>query len=125
MKKKILIIIFFTITIFFIMIFLFIVGLLFNKIESYTYLKINNENKKHVVDLLKEQEDYMFGISGNIKLESCYSKLNKIEVIFNFPDSESYTLYCNNEKFNFNLDNSNYELSSYLSRNGNKGYRLK
>lgn len=125
MKKKVLIIISFTVAFFFIMKFLFIIGILFNKIESYTYLKINNENKKYVVDLLKEQENDMFRISGDIKLELCYSKLNKIEVIYNFPDSESYTLYCNDERFYFTIDNSSYELPNYLGKNGKKGYRLK
>lgn len=119
MKKIGLVMIFMLVLFFIISIVVFV-----NKID-YVYLNINSENKQIVVNLLEEQTDYMFSISENVNLDLCYKYLTRIEIVYNFPDGEDYTLYCNNDKVEFSLDNSNYNLSNYIGKNGRKGFRLK
>lgn len=119
MKKKIMkILLGFFIT--FCVLVIFICGILalFGKIQDYKYLKITEKNKDVVINLLKEQEKNMFNINSSIELNECYDNLNKIEVIYRFPDGEDYTLYCKKNKFYFSLDNSNYDLPRYLGENG-------
>ena len=106
-----------------ILIFVFKILVLFGKIQEYTYLDINNNNKEKIIGLLQEQEDDMFSEEGDISLNDCYKKLNRIEVIFHFPDGESYTLYCGENKISFSLDSVNYNLPSYMGKNGKTGYR--
>lgn len=123
--KKILTIILLIITIFCLMIFVVGMGVLFGKLEEYTYLKINKKNKDIVVNLIKEQEKNMFLIDGTIELEDCYKNIRKVEVIYRFPDGEDYTLYCGKDKFEFSLDNSNYDLPNFIGKNGKFWYKIK
>jgi len=126
MKKKKIILIIICITLIFCFIkFIITLGILFGKIEDYKYLKINDKNKNYVIKLLKEQEKNIFSLDEFVDLDICYQSLNKIEVIYMFPDGENYRLYCNNDIIAFTLDNSDYALSSYVGKNGRSLIRLK
>jgi len=103
----------------------FVVLLFCGRIQDYTYLSINNDNKEHIIDLLQEQEENMFSLDENTDLNSCYKNLKRIEVIYKFPDGEDYIIYCQENKISFSLDNSNYNLPKYISKNGKKGFRFK
>ncbi len=94
-------------------------------IQDYVYLKINNDNKEHIISLLQEQEENMFNLEGKIDLNTCYKKLKRIEVVYLFPDGEDYVLYCQKDKINFSLDNPNYNLPKYVGENGKTGFRFK
>ena len=122
--KKIFYIILITIPFLFILFIVFIILLLCGKIQDYTYINVNNDNKEKIISLLQEQEDNMF-IKDKDKIKNeCYKKLNRIEVVFRFPDGEDYTLYCGKNKISFSLDNSNYNLPKYISENGHIGLRF-
>lgn len=103
----------------------FIVLLFCGKIEEYTYLKINNKNEEQVTTLLQEQEKYMINLEIIKELNECYKNMRKIEVVYKFPDGEDYVIYCQEDKVNFSLDNSNYNLPKYFSENGHIGFRFK
>lgn len=103
----------------------FIVLLFCGKIEEYTYLKINNKNEEQVITLLQEQEKNMINLEIVKELNECYKNMKKIEVVYKFPDGEGYVIYCQDDKVNFSLDNSNYNLPKYISENGHIGFRFK
>ena len=98
--------------------------LFLGKIQDYKYLKINNINKENIVNLLKEQEEDMFILENNISLNTCYKNLERIEVVYRFPDGEDYIIYCQDNKISFSLDNGNYNLPKYISENGHTGFRF-
>ncbi len=94
-------------------------------IQDYVYLKINNDNKEHIISLLQEQEENMFNLEEKIDLNTCYKNLKRIEVVYLFPDGEDYVLYCQKDKISFSLDNPNYNLPKYVGENGKTGFRFK
>ena len=98
--------------------------LFLGKIQDYKYLKINNINTENIVNLLKEQEEDMFILENNISLNTCYKNLERIEVVYRFPDGEDYIIYCQDNKISFSLDNGNYNLPKYISENGHTGFRF-
>lgn len=102
----------------------FIVLSFCGKIQEYTYLKINNNNKEQIINLLQEQEEYMFSLEKDINLNICYKNLKRIEVTYKFPDGEDYVIYCKEDKISFSLDNPNYNLPKYIIENGHIGYRF-
>ena len=110
--------------------FLLLLFIIFNillfcgKIQDYIYLKINNDNKEHIISLLQEQEENMFNLEGKIYLNTCYKNLKRIEVVYLFPDGEDYILYCQEEQISFSLDNPNYSLPRYVGKNGKTGFRF-
>ena len=71
------------------------------------------------------QEENIFYLKDNIDLKACYKNIKRIEVIYRFPDGEDYTIYCKEDKVSFSLDNANYNLPNYLSKNGHLGFRFK
>lgn len=95
------------------------------KIQDYTYLNITNDNKEHIINLLREQEESMFSLDKKKDLKTCYKNLKRIEVVYCFPDGEDYVLYCQQDKISFSLDNTNYNLPRYLGKNGKIGFRFK
>lgn len=111
---------------FILLLFIVFISLLFmGKIQDYTYLKINDKNRTEIINLLKQQENNMFGISNNLNMDDCITNVKRLEVVFKFPDGEDYTIYCNNKKYKFSLDNSNYELPNYMKKNGKLGLRIR
>ena len=123
--KKIFYIILITILFLPILFIVFIILLLCGKIQDYTYINVNNDNKEKIIALLQEQEDNMFLEDGDTSKNECYKKLKRIEVIFRFPDGEDYSLYCGKNKISFSLDNANYNLPNYISENGHRRIGLK
>jgi len=67
--------------------------LLFKKIQEYTYSEINNNNKEQIINLLQEQEKYISSFKKDIDSNVYYTNLERIEVVFKFPDGEDYVLY--------------------------------
>lgn len=122
--KKLFYIILITIPFLFILFIVFIILLFCGKIQDYTYININNDNKDQIISLLQEQEEKMLNIDGNISINECYKEIDRIEVVFRFPDGEDYSLYCDKNKISFILDNSNYNLPKYMSENGHIGLRF-
>lgn len=122
--KTILIIFGITLAIFSIFLILIILNLL-GIVDNYMYLKINDNNRYEITELLKQQEDEMFGKSVNKSFDTCYKNLFRIEVIHLFPDGEDYTMYCGKEKIEFSIDSSNYELSNYIGKNGHQWFRFR
>lgn len=128
MKKRILkIFLIMLVILTFMLLLLIILGILLflGKVQDYTYLNINNSNKEKIINLLQEQEENMFYLKDNIDLNVCYKNIKRIEVIYRFPDGEDYTIYCKEDKVSFSLDNANYNLPNYLSKNGHLGFRFK
>ena len=103
---------------------IFRVLLFLGKIQDYRYLNINNDNKENIINLLQEQEENMFNLKTNINLNICYKNIEKIEVVFLFPDGENYVIYCKENKISFSLDSANYNLSKYINENGHTGFRF-
>lgn len=99
--------------------------LLTGKIEDYKYLNINDKNKYEITNLLIEQKDKMFLISKDLNIDKCIKNIKRIEVVFLFPDGEDYTIYCNDNKYKFSIDDSNYDLPNYISTNGRTGFKIK
>lgn len=97
---------------------------LFGIIQEYTYIKINDSNKEDVKLLLYEQEHYMFNMTKEFNLENCVDTMKKLEVVFGFPDGEDYVIYCDNTKYTFSLDNTNYDLSKYMKNNGRLWFKI-
>lgn len=106
-------------------IFILIILRLVGVIQEYKYLKIDDYNKEQMTLLLNQQEDYMFNKSNDLDLNKCVQSMKKIEVEFLFPDGEDYIIFCNDNKYEFSLDNGNYDLSMYISENGKHGYRFR
>lgn len=111
-------------TIFIIFLILIILSL-FGIVDNYVYLKINDNNRHEITALIKQQEDKMFGKSIKGSFDSCYKNLFRIEVIHLFPDGEDYTMYCGNEKIEFSIDSSNYDLPEYIGKNGHQWFRIR
>mgnify|MGYP004628120795 CR=1 FL=1 len=99
--------------------------LLTGKIEDYKYLNINDKNKDEITNLLIEQKDKMFLISKDLNIDKCINNIKRIEVVFLFPDGEDYTIYCDDNKYKFSIDDSNYDLPNYISKNGRIGFKIK
>lgn len=118
-------IIFIILAIFFLLCIFIVIGIFFGKIQDYTYLKINDKNRTEIIHLLKQQENNMFGKSNNLNMDDCITNIKRLEVVFRFPDGEDYTIYCNNKKYNFSLDNDNYDLPKYMRKNGKLGLRIR
>ncbi len=59
----------------------------------------------------------MFNLKTNTDLNICYKNIERIEVIFLFPDGENYVIYCKENKISFSLDSANYDLSKYINEN--------
>jgi len=123
MKKGILVIsvILFSILVLFI---IFRMLLFLGKIQDYRYLNINSDNKEKIINLLQAQEENMFNLETNTNLNVCYKNIERIEVVFWFPDGEDYVIYCNKNKISFSLDTANYDLPKYINENGHIGYRF-
>lgn len=104
----------------------FVVLIFTGKIQDYTYLNINKDNKDNIINLLKEQEEnmFMFNMESSIDLNACYNNIERIEVIYLFPDGEEYVIYCQEDKLGFALDNPNYALPNYITENGHIGFRF-
>ncbi len=125
MKKKIfLIVLVILISILFLFI-IFRVLLFLGKIQDYRYLNINSNNKENIINLLQDQEENMFNLETNINLNICYKNIERIEVVFWFPDGEDYVIYCKENKISFSLDSANYDLPKYISENGHIGFRFR
>lgn len=122
---KIIIILFgISFTIFIIFLSLIILSL-FGIVDNYVYLKINDNNRTKITALIKQQEDKMFNKSINESFDSCYKNLSRIEVIHLFPDGEDYIMYCGEEKIEFSIDSSNYDLPQYIAKNGHQWFRIR
>lgn len=111
-------------TIFIIFLSLIILSL-FGIVDNYVYLKINDNNRSEITALIKQQEDKMFNKSINESFDSCYKNLSRIEVLHLFPDGEDYTMYCGEEKIEFSIDSSNYDLPQYIGKNGHQWFRIR
>lgn len=122
---KFMFIIFIIFVLLFIGLLILLVLSLFGVIQEYTYLNINDKNRKEISSLIIQQKDKMLSMSNDLNIDNCIKDVKRIEVIFLFPDGEDYTIYCNNGKYNFSLDNSNYDLPNYLGKHGKLGYRKK
>ena len=105
--------------------FIFILLNLFGIIREYKYIKINDNNKEEIVLLLKGQKHNMFNTSKDFDLNQCIESVNRLEVEYMFPDGENYVIYCNNNKYFFSLDNTDFDLPNYLYENGKTSYRIR
>lgn len=63
-------------------------------------------------------------LKNNVNLNLCYRNIEKIEVVYLFPDGENYVIYCKENKIGFSLNNANYKLSKYISEYGVTGFRF-
>lgn len=124
MKRKILLIMLVIFTFILLLFIVFRILLFLGKIQDYKYLNINNDNKKNIINLLQEQEENMFNLKTNIDLNICYKNIERIEVVYLFPDGEDYVIYCKENKVSFSLDNANYNLPKYIDENGHMGFRF-
>lgn len=103
---------------------IFRILLFLGKIQDYKYLNINKASKEDIINLLQEQEENMFNLKINMNLNDCYKNIERIEMVYLFPDGENYVIYCKENKVSFSLDNANYNLSKYISENGYTGFRF-
>lgn len=103
----------------------FIILNLFGIIEDYRYVKINDNNREVIKELIKEQKNKMFNNTKDVDFNKCINSMNKIEMEYLFPDGENYQIYCKNKKYNFSLDDVNYDLPNYIYNNGKVGYKLR
>lgn len=83
-------------------------------LRAYRVLKINDENKENIIELLEQEKDNIFP-----EMKYCDS-MYKIEYNDLFPDGTDYTIYCKDEKsISFGIDKVGEDvLHSYIHKNG-------
>ena len=124
-KNKYLLIILTTFAVIGILIIGFRVCLLFGIIKECKYMKVNDNNREEIVQLLSSQKPHMFNNSKDVDLDECIKSVKKVELEFLFPHGEDYRIYCDGNKYDFSLNYPENSLSNYIYNNGKTRYRLR